>query len=140
MKIAYTLNGLVGGFSGKNNSNVDKDGDSILILKYVSDLVQKNIIPYNDVDFFVFSWHTNFKDEFNSYLSPKKLKLIPQIDFSIPEHLKNGNINRVIAHKSRWYGFKEVMNLVSEYETENDFEYDLVVNARLESKTFHRVN
>ena len=110
MKIAYTLNGLVGGFSGKNNSNVDKDGDSILILKYVSDLVQKNIIPYNDVDFFVFSWHTNFKDEFNSYLSPKKLKLIPQIDFSIPEHLKNGNINRVIAHKSRWYGFKEVIN------------------------------
>jgi len=49
MKIDYTLNGLVGGFSGKNNSNVDKDGDSILILKYVSYLVQKNIIPYNDV-------------------------------------------------------------------------------------------
>ena len=63
----------------------------------------------------------------------KKIKLIPQKDFSIPEHLKSGNIGRVIAHKSRWYGFKEVMNLVSEYETENNFEYDLVVNARFDA-------
>ena len=118
MRIAYTLNGLVGGFSGKNTSNADKDTDSILILKYVSDLIQKHIVPYNNVDFFLFSWHTNFKDEFEKYLSPKKLKLVPQIDFNIPEHLKSGNIGRVIAHKSRWYGFKEVMNLVSEYETE----------------------
>ena len=74
----------------------------------------------------------SIKDEFEKYIKPKKLKLIPQIDFEIPEHLKSGNINRVIAHKSRWYGFKEVMNLVSEYEKENDFEYDLVVNARFD--------
>ena len=37
MKIAYTLNGLIGGFSGKSASNANKDEDSILILKYVSD-------------------------------------------------------------------------------------------------------
>ena len=133
MKIAYTLNGLVGGFSGKSASNANKDEDSILILKYVSDLIQRYIVPYNDVDIFIFSWHTNFKDEFEKYLSPKRIKLIPQKDFSIPEHLSGGNTNRVIAHKSRWYGFKEVMNLVSEYETENDFEYDLVVNARFDT-------
>jgi hypothetical protein len=133
MKIAYTLNGLLGGFTGKNTSNADKDDEAILILRYVSDLIQKYIVSYNDVDFFIFSWHTNLKDEFEKYLSPKKIKLIPQKDFSIPEHLKSGNIGRVIAHKSRWYGFKEVMNLVSEYETENNFEYDLVVNARFDT-------
>ena len=132
MKIAYTLNGLIGGFSGKSASNANKDEDSILILKYVSDLIQRYIVPYNDVDIFIFSWHTNLKDEFTKYLSPKKIKLIPQKDFSIPEHLSGGNANRVIAHKSRWYGFKEVMNLVSEYETENNFEYDLVVNSRFD--------
>jgi len=132
MKIAYTLNGLIGGFSGKSASNANKDEDSILILKYVSDLLQRYIVPYNDVDFFVFSWHTNFKDEFEKYLEPKKIKLTPQIDFNIPEHLSGGNTNRVIAHKSRWYGFKEVMNLVSEYEIENKFEYDLVVNSRFD--------
>ena len=67
MRIAYTLNGLIGGFSGKNASNAEKDNDSILILKYVSDLLQRYVVPYNDVDFFVFSWHTNFKDEFEKY-------------------------------------------------------------------------
>ena len=84
-------------------------------------MIQKYIVPHNDVDIFIFSWHTNLKDEFTKYLSPKKIKLIPQKDFSIPEHLSGGNANRVIAHKSRWYGFKEVINLVSEYETENNF-------------------
>ena len=116
----------------KSASNANKDEDSILILKYVSDLIQRYIVPYNDVDIFIFSWHTNFKDEFEKYLSPKRIKLIPQKDFSIPEHLSGGNTNRVIAHKSRWYGFKEVINLVSEYESENNFEYDLVVNSRFD--------
>ena len=116
MKIAYTLNGLIGGFSCKSSSNANKDEDSILILKYVSDLIQKYIVPHNDVDIFIFSWHTDFMEEFNRHISPVKCKLIPQIDFKIPEHLKGGNINRVMAHYSRWYGFKEVMNLVSEYE------------------------
>ena len=132
MKIAYTLNGLMGGFSGKNTSNANKDSDSLLILDYVSKIIKKNIIPYNDVDFFIFSWHTNFKNAFDKAFNPKKIKLEKQIDFNIPEHLKNGSVNRIISHKSRWYGFKEVMELVSEYEVENNFEYDLVVNARFD--------
>ena len=132
MKIAYTLNGLIGGFSGKSTGNANKDSDSLLILDYVSKIIKKNIIQHNDVDFFIFSWHTNFEDELNKSFKPKKIKLEEQIGFSIPEHLKNGNINRVISHKSRWYGFKEVMKLVERYEAENDFEYDLVVNARFD--------
>ena len=103
------MNGLIGGLSGKNSYGSPHD-DQFLVLKYVSNLIQKYVVSHNDhVDFFIFSWHTDFMDEFNWYLSPKKCKLIPQIDFKIPEHLKNGNVNRVIAHKSRWYGFKEVM-------------------------------
>lgn len=131
MKIAYTMNGLIGGLSGKNSSGSNKD-DQLTVLNYVSDLLQRYVVPHNDVDFFIFSWHTDFKDEFEKYIKPKKLKLIPQINFKIPEHLRSGNINRVIAHYSRWYGFKEVMNLVSEYEKEHAFEYDLVVNARFD--------
>ena len=132
MKIAYTLNGLIGGLTGKNSSGSTRD-DQLLVLKYVSNLLQKYIVPYNDVDFFIFSWHTDFKDEFEQYVTPKKLKLIPQIDFKIPEHLNGDHIGRVVAHKSRWYGFKEVVNLVSEYETENDFKYHLIVNARFDT-------
>ena len=130
MRIAYTLNGLIGGFAGKNYQSTDED--SILILEYISKLINKYITAYNDVDFFVFSWHTNFERYFKEFLNPKKIKLEPQINFKIPQHLKNGNIQRVMAHKSRWYGYKEVMKLVEEYEFENTFEYDLVVNARFD--------
>jgi len=131
MKIAYTMNGLVGGLSGKNSSGSSRD-DQLIVLKYVSNLLQKHITSHNDVDFFIFSWHTDFENEFETLIKPKKINLIPQIDFKIPNHLKNGNIGRVQAHYSKWYGFKEVIKLVSEYETENNFDYDLVVNARFD--------
>lgn len=145
MKIAYTLNGLIGGLTGKNSSGSTRD-DQLLVLKYVSNLLQKYIVPNNDVDFFVFSWHTDFREEFQKYLSPKMIALVPQINFEIPEHLRrikapaingvetftDGNINRVINHKSRWYGFRKVMRLVNSYEIIHNFKYDLVVNARLD--------
>tara|TARA_Y100000004_G_scaffold7737_1_gene8648 strand:- start:384 stop:1190 length:807 start_codon:yes stop_codon:yes gene_type:complete len=131
MKIAYTINGLVGGLTGKNSTESLRD-EQIAILKYVSNLLQKHITTHNDVDFFIFSWHTDFENEFETFIKPKKMKLIPQVDFEIPEHLQGANINRVIAHYSRWYGFKEVMKLMSEYESQNDFEYDLVVSARFD--------
>ena len=145
MKIAYTLNGLLGGLTGKNSSGSTRD-DQLLVLKYVSNLLQKYIVPYNDVDFFIFSWHTDFREEFQKYLSPKMIALVPQMNFEIPEHLRriqapaingvetftDGNINRVITHKSRWYGFKKVMRLVNSYERTHNFKYDLVVNARLD--------
>ena len=63
MKIAYTMNGLIGGFTGKNYVG-SSDEDSRLILRYVSDLIDKNIREHNDIDIFVFSWHTNFEDDF----------------------------------------------------------------------------
>ena len=126
------MNGLIGGLSGKNSSGSNSD-DQLIVLKYVSQILQKYIMPWNNVDFFIFSWHTDFMDDFNRNISPVKCKLLPQIDFKIPEHLKGGNINRVIAHYSRWYGFNEVMKLKSEYEKENDFAYDLVVNARMDT-------
>ena len=107
MKIAYTINGLVGGFTGKNSSGGTTKDDHILILKYISDILEKNIISHNDVDFFIFSWHTELEEEFNKYLSPTRMKLKKQIDFKIPEHLKKGNTKRVFAYKSRWYGFKK---------------------------------
>tara|TARA_B100001094_G_scaffold302310_1_gene329375 strand:- start:4896 stop:5699 length:804 start_codon:yes stop_codon:yes gene_type:complete len=129
-KIAYTINGLVSGISGKNSAK-NSDEDRLLVLKYVSNLLNKNIIN-KDVDVFIFSWHTNFESHFNEYLNPTRIKLMSQIDFPIPIHLRSGNTGRVFAYKSRWYGFKEVMQLVTDYENENNFKYDLVVNNRFD--------
>ena len=94
MKIAYTMNGLIGGLSGKNSNDSTKD-NQIMVLKYVSDLLKEYILPYNDIDFFIFSWHTDFEDEFQKYIKPTKLKLVPQINFDIPDHLKGKNDKRV---------------------------------------------
>ena len=131
MKVAYTINGLIGGFSGKNEIR-NSNRDSLIILEYISKILKKNIIENNNADLFIFSWHTEFEKYFRKFLNPKKIELVPQIDFEIPEHLKSGNIGRVISHKSRWYGYERVMKLVSEYENENNFKYDLVVNARFD--------
>ena len=130
------MNGLVGGFkSGKNSDALelnDYNYESLLTLKYCSKFLKKYILDNNNVDIFIFSWQDDKKKDFINYLNPRKMKLIPQIDFEIPKHLKGKNDKRVNAHYSRWYGFKEVMNLKTEYENENNFKYDLVVNARFD--------
>ena len=136
MRIAYTINGLVGGFGMARNSDIagrdDYKYQSELALRYTSKFFKKYIVDNNDVDVFIFSWETDKEKEFKGAYNPKKMKLIPQIDFKCPDHLKQGNTGRVFAYKSRWYGFKEVIKLKSEYEKENNFKYDLVVNARFD--------
>jgi hypothetical protein len=136
MRIAYTINGLVGGFGTEKNVDSAAKDDykylSGLALRYTSKFLRKYVVDENDVDIFIFSWETDKENEFKKELNPKKMKLIPQIDFECPEHLKYGNTRRVFAYQSRWYGFKEVMKLKSEYEKENNFKYDLVVNARFD--------
>tara|TARA_Y100000592_G_scaffold37988_1_gene60134 strand:+ start:6249 stop:7043 length:795 start_codon:yes stop_codon:yes gene_type:complete len=134
MKIAYTMQGMIGGFNPKqrNSESVVTKDDQILIFKYICDTINKNILQHNDIDIFIFSWHTEFEKEFTENLSPTRMKLEKQIDFKIPDHLKHGHINRVFSSKSRWYGFQEVIKLVNDYEEDHNFKYDLVINARLD--------
>ena len=137
MRIAYTMNGLIGRFGGKHYHQNDTDesaykNESSLVLRYVQKYLKKYVLDNNDIDVFIFSWETDKEEEFKQYLNPKKMKLVPQIDFEIPNHLKGNNDKRVLAHYSRWYGFREVMKLKQQFETENNFKYDLVVNARFD--------
>ena len=53
MKIAYTINGLIGGLSGKNFQLKDQE-IAPLIIKYTGNTVNKFIKANNDVDFFIF--------------------------------------------------------------------------------------
>tara|TARA_B100001964_G_scaffold224410_1_gene271181 strand:- start:345 stop:1142 length:798 start_codon:yes stop_codon:yes gene_type:complete len=132
MKIAYTMNGLVGGLFGKHY-NADNGDESTLVIKYISNNFRKYITSSNDVDFFIFSWQTDKEKEFEEYFKPKKMELTPQIYFKYPTHFMDDIDNkRILAHYSRWYGFKRVMKLRKEYEKENNFKYDLVINARFD--------
>ena len=135
MKIKYTLNGLIGGISSGKNMNVDVgdySNQSSLVLRYVSKFLKKHVLENNDVDIFIFSWEVDKLEEFKKYLNPKKIKLIPQIDFEIPQHIKEQMIREeLLLIIVEWYGVKEVMKLKRQYEEENNFKYDLVVNAQI---------
>ena len=66
MRIAYTINGLIGGFVGRNSQTSDKSKDSTIILEYVSNLLRKNIIEPNNADVFITSdlkYHDFFEGE-----------------------------------------------------------------------------
>ena len=134
MRVAYTFNGLTGGLVGKNYQHTGQD-DQPYIIRLVHHYINENILKHNDnVDFFIFSWQTEQEDLFNELYKPKKSKFQKQIKFELPQHLLNdtNNYNRQQAHYSRWYGFKEVMKLKTEYEKENNFTYDLVINVRMD--------
>ena len=62
MKIAYTINGLIGGLSGKSWSRKDEDFLPAMV-KYLYKSLDDNILKNNDVDIFLFSWHKDKQKE-----------------------------------------------------------------------------
>jgi len=134
MKIAYTINGLMGSIDGKNFENKNADHVNILA-KYVYKSIDSRILKNNDVDIFLFSWHDKEGEHIDNIFKPKKSIHTEQIKFTdLPAWLDKdpGHRPRVQAHISRWYGFKEVMKLRKQYEQETGTKYDLVVNARFD--------
>ena len=131
MKIAYTLNGLFGGFVGINSSN-KSSSDSELVMRYTYLKLKKYILENHGIDLFIFSWHVDLENQIIECMRPTGLELCKQIDFEPFDHLKHGNVARVKSHISRWYGFQQVMNMVRDYEIGYNFKYDLVVNARMD--------
>ena len=52
MRIAYTLNGLIGGFGNTKTYDINNYGDeSSLTLRYVSKYLKKYVLKNNDVIF-----------------------------------------------------------------------------------------
>ena len=139
--IAYLMNGVIGGLTGKNYHGKGEDlsanrrGD---IVEYVS-LSHKFLQNKNTkVDYFIFSWEPDLESVYIKQYSPKKIKCISQITFDMPEHFQKEKENiRIQAQYSRWYGAKEVMKMGKQYMLENNIEYDLVMNARLDL-CFHK--
>ena len=81
MKIAYTINGLMGSIAGKNFENKNADHVNILA-KYVYESIDRRILKNNDVDIFLFSWHENEAKEIDNIFKPKRSSHIKQINFS----------------------------------------------------------
>jgi|TARA_B100000085_G_scaffold156615_1_gene142274 hypothetical protein len=123
MRVALCLSGIVGRlYTNKGNYKWEKDVDFRIGHYHY----KKHIFDVNEnVDVFIHSWDTKYEDEIVNTYNPKKYKFQEQIVF---------NENDVRQHfiESRWFGAKQVNNLKSEYERENDFTYDVVMWSRFD--------
>ena len=126
MKIAYTINGLIGGLSGKNFQLRDQEV-APLIIKYTSNTINRFINQNSDVDFFIYSWQPELEEAFTSAYSPKASYYTEQKNFKIPSYIPDDI--RSQAHYSRWYGVKKLSEMIQE----TGVQYDLVVNCRMDT-------
>tara|TARA_R110000744_G_scaffold121499_1_gene226163 strand:- start:2 stop:886 length:885 start_codon:yes stop_codon:yes gene_type:complete len=142
-KIALCFHGIHGGEStGKNYHSTDfkkgENNSSSKVLETSYKYFYENIIKHNDVDIFFHTWDVNLKDKMVELYKPKKYLVENQKKFSIPDYvgtyLAGGGYdeNRGQAHYSRWYSFKKSNELKKQYEEENNFKYDLVMQSRLD--------
>lgn len=127
MKIAYTINGLIGGLSGKNFQLRDQEL-APLIIKYTANSFKKFILSNNkDLDVFIFSWQPEFKDYFIEEYSPLVSCYTPQIKFEVPNYLPDEI--RTQSHFSRWYGVKKLFDMIKV----SGVNYDLILNCRMDT-------
>lgn len=127
MRIALCLHGLVGSTRGKNG---DLLGGSNEVLELSYNHNSKYILNEN-VDVFVHSWSTELEKDITHLYAPKKYLIEPQIKFEVPEYIK-ADYKRAFNHLSRWYSYREVVKLKTEYETQEDFKYDFVLVQRFD--------
>ena len=130
MKIALCLHGLVGSTNSLSYQRDENDTDG---KKLCSDLAFKDwkrcILDPNDVDVFFHTWDIELEEHLVKSYNPKKYKVEKQIVFNI-ENMEDTPRNQ--AQYSRWYGGKEVIEMKTQYEKENNFTYDCVIDARFD--------
>jgi len=132
MKIAYLMNGVIGGLSGKNCLPNDIDIRSEIV-KYTASTHKYLKRDDIDIDYFIFSWEPYLYDAYVDAYNPKAIITIEQYKFDVPPHYAPHVDNpRIQAHYSRWFGAKHVHDLMLEYKKNNNVHYDLVINARLD--------
>lgn len=132
MNIAYLMNGVIGGLSGKNCEQRDLDMRKEII-KYTA--LTHKYLKNNDIniDYFIFSWEPELEDYYIEYYNPKKILCVNQIIFDVPLHyIDHKNNPRIQSHYSRWYGAQQVLKLYELYKKTSNKHYDLVINARID--------
>jgi hypothetical protein len=129
MKIAYIINGLVGGLKGKNMDRND-DVHVPLITKYCKKTIDDFISNSASVDYYIFTWHTNHLDSFREIYQPKVILGEDQITFNIPSCANQDK--RSQAHVSRWYGYNKIFKEFETFVEKEDIKYDYILNARFD--------
>ena len=125
MRTAVCLFGTIGGTKGKSG---DKIGSKADVLNKAYPYYKDNLIEPNSADVFIHSWDVEIKNEVIETYSPILSKFEPQKSFDIPDFMEK--TQRVQNHFSRWYSCKQVIDLLTTFQNENNFKYDMVVLCR----------
>ena len=130
MKIALCLHGLVGSINTKSYARDESDLSGKKLCAELSFKDWKRcILDENDIDVFFHTWDVELEDYLVESYKPKKYQIEEQIIFKV-EYKDDNQRNQ--AQYSRWYGGKKVIEMKSEYEKENKFKYDCVIDARFD--------
>ena len=125
MKTAICLFGTIGGTKGKAG---DKIGSKEDVFNHAYPHYKEKIINPNSSDVFIHSWDLDIEEQVKKVYEPKLSKFEEQKTFEIPDFMDK--TQRVQNHFSRWYSCKQVTDLLSSYEQENNFKYDMVILCR----------
>lgn len=148
MKIAVCLYGLIG-------SQQDQNGKGILLSPlHAFNLNNSNLFSLNNPDIFIHTWNYENHHTLSDLYKPKKITSDKQIEFKSdvlngieitrkekliqifsPSHKKYYLKKQLDANKralSRWYSTMKSVQLMSQYEDENNISYDCVLLMRLD--------
>lgn len=153
MKIAFCLYGLIG--SSEKYGLGKKPNDHIkLYNSFKNNVLLKN--SEFEIDVFIHSWSSEFKNDILDMYKPKKFlfqkqkKLFSWKIFFRYLRANYRNINfylglfklskfklspffiRIHSVLSRWKSTRTSLSLMREYEKENNFNYDIVVSSRID--------
>ena len=135
-RIALSLHGYF------NNKADPESGDNGF--KYLCDI----LLNKYEVDVFVHSWSWDQKDYINALYEPKLSYIEEQVSFK--EVMETNNVSqeyfdegfdrnnspyaacKIESTLSFLYSRKKSLDLVYAYETDNNFEYDIVISARFD--------
>jgi hypothetical protein len=140
-RIALCLSGVVGGVKGKAGEG-NASASEVLKLgyeHYKKHVIDANVLSGYDVDVFIHCWNVDMQEEIESLYKPTKSKFQEQVQFEVPSYVK-GEGRRAFNHYSKWYSFKEVVQLKKKFEQEKGFLYDYVLVSRFDAAFSEKFN
>lgn len=132
MKVAVCLSGIVGG-------SVNRDGGGGLLnpaishYSYTKRIIEAN--PNCEFDVFAHTWSTECKDQLIELYDPKIINAEKQRQFNLDGFGVPGDGSAAcedyrFRNFSNWYSKYASLKLKHEYEAENSFKYDCVMQTR----------
>jgi hypothetical protein len=132
MRTALCFHGISTGTNKQQNGSI-----SVSFKECVPYFLDNIVNPNDNVDIFVHTWGDESKEDIENMYNPVKSKyqesIYPNFKHPYAHFDYEPNVQKKIQSVySRWYSFKEVIDLKKQHEKENNFTYDCVMVCRFD--------